>query len=232
MTIQYALYKNKLATAKNKTFTAKVKSYRSITEDALLDELADRGTTLTKTDIKAVLELLSESIERNLSRGNTINLPFANFIPVIKGTFNDPNDQFRDSRHKISFSVSLGNRLRKLPKRGLRVKKIRPLTPRPVIEECVDLTTNTVDTRITPGGLAKLSGFSLKLDNNDEKQGIFLRIKGKKKIRITQYGQIRARDILFLIPEGLKKGNYSLEVYARFGSILRYGIFKKELCVE
>lgn len=231
MTIQYALYENKLNTAKAHTFTAKVKSYQTISEDILVDELAKQGTTLTKTDIKAVLELLSDAIERNLEKGNTINLPFANFIPIIKGIFDSSTDQYDEKRHRVSVSVSLGNRLRKFSNLKIRPKKIRLPKPSPVIDNFQDLDSESLDSIMTPGGMGKLLGFHLVFDQQDTDQGVFILTQRKKRIRIPQYALIKSKMIIFMVPKDLEKGTYSIEVKAKFGSILRNAVHKKKLTV-
>ncbi len=231
MSIQYALYENNLNTAKANTYTAKVKSYQTVTEEVLIDELAQRGTTLTKTDLKAVMTLLSDAIEQHLALGNSINLPFANFIPVIKGVFSASDDIYDEKRHALSVSVSLGNRLRKFSKLGVSCKKIRLPKPRPAMDNFIDCNTETQDTLITPGGLAKILGYRLIFDDQDPDQGVFFKSSDKKSTPVIKFALIRAKVLVFTVPKELQRGTYTVEIRTKFGSILREGTLKTKLKV-
>lgn len=219
--LKYCLYPNNLAPEKNQ-YLGKVITYGTVTEDKMIDRLYNRGTTLTKTDIKAVLMLLTEEIENCMVEGEAVNLPFANFLPVIKGVFHQTQRKYRYEEHQLSCSVSLGKSLRQLHKRKYQVKRISLPGPYPKPKALRDFESQTENEIITPGGVASLMGDKLTFDITDTRQGIFL-FKDSNKFRINTVAEIKAKKVIFSIPRDLPPGEYGLLVRSQYGSEVREG---------
>ena len=74
----------------------------------IVKRIVKRGTTLTETDIRAVLRLSFEEIAEAVSEGNNVNLILVNNRPSIQGVFSDVNDSYDASRHTVRASLSAG----------------------------------------------------------------------------------------------------------------------------
>lgn len=230
MPIKYAIYQNNLNDGKT-GYYAKAISSNSLNTDEIIDIIANRGTTVTKTDVQCVLEILSTVIEDELKNGATIRLPFANFSTVIKGKFKGYNDKFVGSRHTISASVSLGKRLKKSMREMLSVQKTSLPEKRPSPRSFSDISSGTQDMFITPGGPAIITGKYLRFDLSDPKQGIFLINAQNRKDskRVSQIGKNEPGELFFKIPDDLQPAVYEVAVLSTINGSLRRGVLQNTL---
>jgi len=184
----------------------------------VIDRMVDRGSTVTRTDILGVLNDYHSTVQTLLLEGQRVNTPLANFRAVIRGTFHGPEDAFDAARHELRGSVSIGRGLRRAFRNHAQATRQEPVTPRPNPRQYVDLITNLVNTRVTPGGLGRVTGYRLKVDPGDAAQGIFFVGPDDEAVRVRVLARDTPRELIFANPYPLPRGRYRLEVGADFGT--------------
>ena len=186
MAVKYALMPNDLL--KTGEYRAVIQDQRTYTREKLVDMMMDRGSTVSRADTLAVLADYDAVRLEVLSRGNAINTPMVYMAPSIGGRFKDSADRFHSSRHEIRMNTQPGS----LPKSILRdipVRKVPPGQRHPVLKTFRDVTTNTINQTLTPGGSGILRGRRLKVDLDDPEQGLFLityNSGGREEVRISR----------------------------------------------
>jgi len=86
MPLDYFLTENRL-TDRPDDMTAITRSGVSIDENGLIDRILPKGTSLTRTDVKAVFNAANEAIAEGAERGETYILPLMNISFSIVGRF-------------------------------------------------------------------------------------------------------------------------------------------------
>ncbi len=228
--MRYSLHKFKF-NSENEKYYAKVIFQNRIDEDAMVDRIFHRGSTLTKTDIKAVLMSLTEEIKQCLINGESITLPFANYKPVIKGVFHNDRDKFNHHEHIIACSITPGKHLSKLPQSEFRMQRVDSSIRKPQLKQIFDIKTGSSNKALALGSMASITGNLLHFDPGDSQQGIFF-IQKYRVSRVKIIGTIKAKELIFSVPEDLTPGEYRIEVRALFGKEIRKGAFESLIIVE
>ena len=192
--LNYALFENHLTSDPN-DYMAVTTNAISLDQEAIIQLMLKRGSTLTATDIMA---------------GNNITTPVFNLNMSIKGVFNGLDDSFDPSRHSIRFNLSPGVELRKVMD-SVKTQKVRGEKAGPVIDQLVDAATGSVNDQLTSGGLSTLRGSYLKYDASDPAQGIFFVANDATEARVEVISLNKPGELHFLAP-ALAAGDYRVEV--------------------
>ena len=222
MVIQYTLSENLLTPDPN-DYKATVIANRTADMDAVIDRMVQSGSTITRADIVSVLEEFQAALESLLAEGASVVLPFTQYSCSIKGIFTGPTDSFSANRHQLCPVTAPGKRLRKLYQSGLPTEKITPAPATPQLLEYLDVSSNERNSILTPGGMGQILGTHLKVDPKDRQEGIFLIAEDGTESQISTLGQNKPASLIFLLPNALAAGEYTLEVRAKFSSQLRTG---------
>ncbi len=229
--ITHALLENHL-TSDPDDYRAIVQSSGSATQADLIDHIIQQGSTVTRTDIKSVVEGITAAIIYMVLDGKNVNTPLANFGAGIKGVFDGKDDSFDSNRHQLRATVSAGKRYRKeIPNRGKTNKgEARVRLPNPEVYN--DLNTGERDSVLTSGGMGQLTGHRLKFDPADDNQGIFFVAEDNSATRVTITGRNKPADLLFTVPV-LPPGDYRVEVRTIMsgGAQMRTGVLMATLTV-
>ena len=190
---------------------ARVQPKNTFGLDEIVKRIVKRGTTLTETDIRAVLLLAFEEIADTVSEGNNIVLPLFNIRPTIQGIFTDINDSFDASRHSIKASLTAGIILNEKMKKAT-VEKIATSIISPDIIDFTDVRTSS-HTQASKGGIAIITGRELKFNPANAEEGIFFVNTATKAVtKATEIAQRTESKLMFMIPDSLIAGTYYVEV--------------------
>ena len=88
--------------------TAIARSGAGVDENGLIDRILAKGTTLTRTDVKAVFTAANEAVAEGAECGETFTLPLMNISFSIAGVFEEPLDVFDGNRHKLNIILTKG----------------------------------------------------------------------------------------------------------------------------
>lgn len=107
MPIPYILLENHL-TSDPDDYMARVTSLGNVDQTTLIDDMMKRGSSLTRADMVAFLELYYDVIIARLLEGYRVNTPVANLGVSLQGNFKGPEDAYDPTRHLLDPTVSPG----------------------------------------------------------------------------------------------------------------------------
>jgi hypothetical protein len=217
--LKYSLIEN-LLTPEQDDFMAHVTDVRSYSIDEIIERMLKRGTLLTKADISAVLEVYHDVIADIIEDGGAIHTPLINTMPSIPGVFKGAEDSFDVNRHQTKVNVNPGKLLREAATK-IKVTKVHIDDPAPYILEVKDILSGKVNEVLTNGGVVQLSGGRLKFYNDKPENGVFLIDENKKEIRCEVIVENKPARIIAVIPAGIPKTVYKLEVRTSYSASLK-----------
>ena len=210
---------------------------RSYTQEEIIDLMMKRGTTLTKADVGAVLQVYSEVVSELTADGSAVNTPLFNTSFSVGGVFNGMSDTFDKARHTVSLNVNVGTALRDAAK-SVRTEKVEGNSTDPYITEVSDVVSGSINSTLTAGGILTLLGARLKFDASDETQGVFLVPESGEAVHCTVVAENKPARIMVMIPQEIAAGAYYVELRSRFmgnsqaGKTLKTGRFARLLGVS
>ena len=211
--LKYSLVEN-LLTERPDDYSAQTYSGTSLDKEAIITRMLKRGTTLTRTDILAVLNSLEETIVDALLEGGTVNLPLFNTAFSISGVFESPMDSFDGNRHKLNINLTKGTLLREAEKR-VKLEKSNNPSPQPQIQEVKDSISGSVNEHLTPNGVAELRGYNLRIEGEDRACGLWFVPESGKEVRATTIIENKPSKVLAMIP-ALPLGSWQVKVVTQF----------------
>ncbi|MCB1159418.1 MAG: DUF4469 domain-containing protein [Leptospiraceae bacterium] len=216
MSIKYSLHRTVIGNADNK-FHSRVVTPQVFNREELVKRMLDSGTSVTRSDILAVLNLLESTVTNVLLEGGRINLDgFIQFYPLIQGVFNDEFDNFDSSKHKIDVGVRASSELKQLVSQA-KVEKVESQVNLPVMKAFIDFKTGERNSSIFPGTIAALKGKNLKFNPEREDEGLYIQnMQDMNYTRIETLSKNAALELNFLVPPVINEGNtYRFELRNR-----------------
>ncbi len=226
--LKYFLTLNKVSPTPN-LYRAQPVTAGSITEEAIINYMIDRGSTVTKAEAKAMIEEYGAAMIFFLKQGFTINTDLFKLSPSISGVFTDKNDSFDASRHQVNINAATGSRMDNVPQM-IKLEKIAPTKVVPAPEDLLDVTSNKENSTLTPGGTVKLTGKDMKINADVAEQGIYL-VNGTTTTKVATFIISRPSEVVFVLPNTLAKGDYTLEVRGDINNVTRTGTLEAQLKV-
>jgi len=231
--LKYSLIEN-LLTERTDDYMAVVQPLSSYAMDAVIAHLLKRGTSLTKTDVGAVVNAIQETVVDITNEGSTINTPLISTSFSISGVFEGPLDTFDPTRHKLNINITKGTLLRAL-EGNITLEKTTAVNPLPQILEVKDSVSGKVNDVLTPNGVVELFGNNIKIAGDDAECGLWFVPASGQALKAQVVVQNKPATIITMIP-ALPAGTYTLKVVTQYtGSKLlkqpKICIFDKPLSV-
>ena len=233
--LKYCLRENLLTPAPD-DYMAQAADVRSYTLDEIIDLMMEKGTTLTRADVAATLQVYGEVVSAIIKDGSAVNTPLMNTSMSISGVFDGANDSFDKKRHTVNLNITAGTLLRDAVTK-VKCEKTEGVSTDPYITEVTDIVTGTVNTTLTKGGVVQLVGSRLKFDVKDTAQGIFFVPETGEAVRAAVIAENKPARLMAIIPADLAAGTYYIEVRTKIlegnksGKTLKTGRFNKALTV-
>lgn len=212
--LKYALRENLLTPDEN-DYMAQTADVRSFSLDEIIDLMMEKGSTLTKADIKAALQIYGEVVSALIKDGAAVNTPLMNTSLSISGVFNGATDSFDKKRHSVNLNLTAGPLLKDAAAK-IKCEKTEAADTNPYITEVTDLVSGKVNEVLTAGGIVQLVGSRLKFDQKDEAQGIFFVAETGEAIRATVIAENKPARLMAIIPADLPAGNRYVEVRTKY----------------
>lgn len=230
--IRCSLVDNKLPPDPN-DYRTQVEPSASIGIKELTAAIVRPGSTVTQAELLAAWEEITSEIIRQLKLGNRVVLDLLIAVPSIEGVFNAPDEPFDRSRHHGRIKLSANTLLRKAASE-LVFEPTNSTVSVPVLHRVDDFTTDALNASLTPGGVARLTGELLKFDPADATQGLFLIAADGTATRVDRVKTNTPKEQLFVIPGGLARGSYQLEMRVRHANSqnLRKGTLRAPLTIH
>ena len=208
--LKYCLRENLLTPAPD-DYMAQAADVRSYTLDEIIDLMMEKGTTLTRADVAATLQVYGEVVSAIIKDGSAVNTPLMNTSMSISGVFDGANDSFDKKRHTVNLNITAGTLLRDAVTK-VKCEKTEGVSTDPYITEVTDIVTGTVNTTLTKGGVVQLVGARLKFDAKDAAQGIFFVPETGEAVRAAVIAENKPARLMAIIPADLAAGTYYIEV--------------------
>ena len=233
--LKYSLRENLLTPAPD-DYMAQVADVRSYTLDEIIDLMMDKGTTLTRADVVATLQVYGEVCSSLIKDGAALNTPLMNTALSISGVFNGANDSFDKKRHTVNLNLTAGTLLRDAVTK-VKCEKTEAASTDPYITEVADIVSGKVNEVLTKGGVVQLTGSRLKFKADDTAQGIFFVPETGNPVRASVIAENKPARVMAIIPADLPAGTYYIEVRTKLAEggkalkNLKTGRFAKALTV-
>jgi len=197
--LKYSLVEN-LLTDRPDDYSAIAYSITSLDKEAIITRMLNRGTTLTRTDILAVLNNLEETVVSALLDGNNVTLPLFNTSFSISGVFESPSDSFDGNRHKLNINLTKGLKLREIESK-VRFEKTNTASPQPQIQEVKDSVSGKVNEILTRRGVVEVRGYNLKIEGDNPSCGLWFVSEDGKEFKANVIIENKPSRIMAMIPE-------------------------------
>ncbi|MDR1408581.1 MAG: DUF4469 domain-containing protein [Tannerella sp.] len=220
--LHYSLHEN-LLTDRPDDFAAQTHVSATYNREQFIDLMLQRGSTVTRSDILAVLNSMEETGAYIVENGGEFTLPLVQTGFRMPGVFHGATDVFDPLRHELHVTTRPGTLLREVEKR-VKPVKISPPAPRLQILEVRDSVTGEVDGVLTPGGVAEIAGVEIKLDGDKPDVGLyFVNLAGGADTRADTVAVNKPSQLVVLIPK-LTSGIYQVKVTTQYS----HGTLRKE----
>lgn len=213
--IKYTLIENVLTPDPNDYYPQVQITARAGAEE-LVDRMLSLGSTVTKSDLLAVMNLIDEATLALVKEGYRVDLAgIVDIYPRLQGVFNGPGDGFDKSRHSISVNANAAPAFIARVRADSAVQKEEAVTPTPAPLQFVDGTSGAVNSVVTPGSIGTLSGSRLKFNAASADEGLFFGASaGGAETKVAIISINKPGQLVFLIP-ALPSGEYTLQVRSR-----------------
>ena len=217
--LKYSLIEN-LLTDRPDDYSAQTHCMATIDKDAIITRMLERGTTLTKTDILAVLNSLEEVIASALLEGYNITIPLFNTACSISGVFDSPLDSFDGNRHKLNINLTKGRLLREV-ERSMKFEKTNVPSPQPNIQEVKDSMSGRVNEILGRNGVVEVRGYNLKIEGDDPSCGLWFRMNNGNEYRADVLIENKPSRIIACIPY-LDGDNCQISIVTQYANGLKW----------
>lgn len=161
------------------------------------------GSTLTKPDIVAVLELFSKAVEKLCCLGYRINIDgLLQIAPAIGGVFTDKGDSFTSPRNSVFLTAQISRAMNKRIEQAAELEKIAVDVIRPILYKPVDSETESPEAGLVVGNIVSLKGKRLKFDATrpDEYLRLVSTADTSKTVSITKFYKLTDQELVFKLP--------------------------------
>lgn len=212
MAIEYILLENHLSNNPSKYY-ARMQNLKHIDQKGLIKHMSTYGS-LTESQATAFLSEYHFQLLELLKSGCIVNDGLIRYCPSITGKFDDEEDYFDPNRHQIRVNISSTV----LFKKAMQLFKLRRVDKRShqaLIKSFTDVIHKKKNQIFSPGNIAVINGRRLSFDTEDKDQGLFFVNKNSTAYKAEKIGVVEPSRIVFIIPDEIPKGSYSLEIRSR-----------------
>ena len=207
--LKYCLRENLLTPAPD-DYMAQAAEVRSYTLAEIIGLMMQKGSTLTRADVAATLQVYGEVCAALIADGSAVNTPLMNTSLSISGVFNGAADTFDKKRHTVNLNITAGTLLRDAVTK-VKCEKTEGASTDPYITEVTDIVSGKVNEVLSKGGVVQLVGSRLKFDAKDAAQGIFFVPETGEAVRAAVIAENKPARLMAIIPD-LAAGTYYVEV--------------------
>ena len=212
---------------------AQVTDSHVFTLDDIIDRMVKRGTTVTRTDLVAIMQLYTEECSFIVEEGGALNTPIINTSMSITGVFDGADDTFDKKRHALNLNIGAGTALKAALSKAKAVKTETASTD-PYITGVSDKLNGSSD-EVKIGSVMEILGSRLKFDAKDAEQGVFA-IAGTKTVRCESVIENKPARVIVILDAAVPAGDFTLEVRTKLNSngakkskTLKKGYYHKNL---
>jgi hypothetical protein len=168
--------------------------------------------------VVSVLEAEKQVVSDIIADGGAVNTELFNAFPSISGIFDSPDAPFDHTKHKINIKLHPGVVLRSAVS-SVKPKRIAAVVTGTVITAITDLKTGTINSTLTPGRDAKLSGSKLKIAGTEADVGLYFVPDTGDPIKVDPSDLVvnNPSEVIAVIP-ALNAGTYCVRIITQYSS--------------
>ncbi len=193
---------------------------KKLTGTKLAKLIAAEGTTVSEADVLAVLRNLGKVIVNEVMHGMAVEIPGVGSIHLHAGGVmdkegNEVSEKGRRFRMKMTFNKALQNQV--VSPDNISVVLVDFKAKTPVLTRFEDALSGTLNTQLTPGGMAGIRGKHLRIHPLMGDEGVWFVPQGEgETVRATTFLDNKPSRLTFAVPAELQKGmTYRVEVRNR-----------------
>lgn len=169
----------------------------------LIERMLSMGSSLTKPDIIAVLQLLSMAVANVCSQGYKVSLDgLVQITPVLTGEFLDKTDGFLPSRNTVYLTCQASKSLNDLISTAVSVEKVVVDENRPILLDVVDSEADEDFVALTVGHIMSVAGKRLKFDISQPSE--YLRLVNAENpaefVPVLKFHKLADQELVFRLP--------------------------------
>ncbi|MDR2783467.1 MAG: DUF4469 domain-containing protein [Treponema sp.] len=224
--IRVRLYPNYLLNVEG-AYLARTINEASLSVEEVCAALKNRGGFTGNYDdlVEHVRQFLGEAAYQ-LRNGFAVNTGYFSIHPNVGGTFDKVTEGRDAKKHPVTFRFRALAPLRALADRiVVEVEGVADVTG--YIDEFTDITTESVNDALTPGGIFGIAGHKIKVAGEDAEAGVYFVSADDPARRVKVAGHLgenAASKVLGVIP-ALEAGKWKVEIKTQFngssGSVLK-----------
>ena len=196
------LYDNPLTEVEG-DFSAKPRLTGSLTNSMVAARIVKQRSEYRLETIVNILDIADQIKAEALGEGRSVIDLLGEYFLSIVGNFSGEQDSYDPKRHTLVVNFKMGKYLRELLQK-VEVRVIGAATVGPVINDVLDVTTQTLHTTLTPGSILNIDIY-------------FVPVAGGEPVKTTVISKNNPSELIVLIPM-LEDGQYYVRVTTQYSS--------------
>jgi hypothetical protein len=216
--LDYYLEPNTLTGAAPGTYRAVVTQQESAEGDAYV-KMAAKTLNISEGETIGLLNGLAQAAQTLIGQGWGFKLPgFGSFGFSIRGSFDGPDAPYDPSVQKVGLSFRLDRALVAAAQTAPK-NRIHGVVHGPVIDAVVDMTANTTNSTLHPGGNTKISGKNIKIAGTAPSNGIRIvdEVGDSSPVAPAAISRNSPTELVFICPN-LPAGTYQVRVTTQYAN--------------
>jgi len=213
------LYDLPLTERKDDRF-GRVVTSKSLNDDDLINIAVSRRTDLNPTSLKSSIDILQAIAIEQIANGASVSFGLGYFNLGVNGTFIGDNASWDSSTNSLSVRIAPTAELRNAV--NATVVNVRGMAASGLIINTVtDVMSGEVNTRLTMGGGANLTGSKIKIVGDNPSIGLFLTNQTTSDVFTIPPTSLLVNDpskISFIVPINVVPGDYKLSITTQFSA--------------
>jgi hypothetical protein len=205
---------------KKKKYSFRSTTTETMSQNQLIDAIANANTTVTKADTIAVMSELQEQFDKAIKNGKSVTLFMGTFTASASGTAESHTETFKPGNYKDKrtpkrdHKISLIFKPARIYADELSSIQFERIGLTLLCEPQLFYTYNGTDrenNEFAPGDFITLRGSYIKVDSSDSTTGVFLINRAARQtIRASVYTRATRLTICAQIPPETVPGQYSV----------------------
>ncbi|MCT4591736.1 MAG: DUF4469 domain-containing protein [Carboxylicivirga sp.] len=214
MPLKYKLIRSNLK-SHNNGYIATPVSRKTVTQNDLIERMCQQGSGISRGEAMANIEAYHQELCNALLDGDIYVSEMFTIQSSIAGVFENHDSRFTKGVNEVKIKVQPGKRLKKLASQiNTRRKSNEGVSP--IISSIKDINRQPHPMHDQAGGFMIIKGKRLKINEEDEQQGLFfISHTTGQAYKTTKLIGNKPKELMLLLPD-MPVGEYMIELRVVF----------------